>query len=89
MSTETLKTLEPSPEILAAARAWLDPVRTALGEEFLAAYLTGSVLSSVFDAKHSRVNVLVVSRSLDMARLDALARDSAQTRSVRRSIRCS
>ncbi|MGH7742460.1 MAG: hypothetical protein ACRENS_10610 [Candidatus Eiseniibacteriota bacterium] len=73
MSTDTLKTLEPPAEILTAARAWLDPVRAALGDEFLAAYLTGSVLSSAFDARHSRVNVLVVSRSLDMSRLDTLA----------------
>lgn len=75
MSTDTLKTLEPSAEILAAARAWLGPVRTALGDDFLAAYLTGSVLSSAFDPKHSHVNVLVVARTLDMQRLDALARD--------------
>ena len=75
MSTDTLKTLEPSAEILAAARTWLDPVRRALGDEFLAAYLTGSVLSSAFDAKHSHVNVLVVSRSLDMQKLDTLARE--------------
>jgi len=74
MVTETLKTLEPPAEILAAARAWLTPVRAALGDEFMAAYLTGSVLSSAFDPKHSHVNVLVVSRSLDMNRLDALAR---------------
>jgi hypothetical protein len=74
MSTDTLKTLEPPAEILAAARAWLDPVRGALGDDFLAAYLTGSVLSSAFDPKHSHVNVLVVSRALDMQRLDALSR---------------
>lgn len=73
MSTETLKTLEPPAEILSAARAWLDPVRSALGDEFIAAYLTGSVLSSAFDHRHSHVNVLVVARSLDMNRLDALA----------------
>jgi hypothetical protein len=75
MNSDTVMTLEPPAEILAAARTWLDPVRIALGDEFVAAYLTGSVLSSVFDPRHSRVNVLVVARALDMQRLDALARD--------------
>jgi hypothetical protein len=64
--------IEPAPEILDATRQWLDPVRTALGHEFLAAYLTGSVLTQGFDPKRSLVNVLVVARSLGLETLDAL-----------------
>ena len=66
--------IEPSAEIVAAARRWLERPRAALGPEFLAAYLTGSVLSQGFDPRHSRVNVLVVARDLSVDRLDALAR---------------
>ena len=40
----------------------------------LAAYLTGSVLTQGFDVQQSRINVLVVSRSLGGTRLDALAK---------------
>src|SRR6058998_3751294 len=74
MLTERESTIEPSPEILSATRQWLEPIRGALGAEFLAAYLTGSVLTQGFDPKRSQVNVLVVARSLDGEVLDALAR---------------
>lgn len=65
--------IEPSQEILEASRRWLAAPRAALGHEFLAAYLTGSVLTQGFDTRHSRVNVLVVARSLPSDVLDALA----------------
>jgi hypothetical protein len=65
--------IEPAPAILDAARQWLTPVRAALDTEFLAAYLTGSVLSSGFDPQHSRVNLLVLARSLAPEVLDRLA----------------
>ncbi len=73
MSTDALMRIEPSAAVLAAARRWLEPVRGALGTEFSAAYLTGSVLSQGFDEKHSRINILVVARNLDTAHLDKLA----------------
>ena len=60
--------IEPSAEILSAARAWLNSVRPALAPDFLAACLTGSVLNQGFDIEQSGINVLVVSRSLDSAR---------------------
>lgn len=65
--------IEPAPEVLDGARRWLDRPRAALGPEFLAAYLTGSVLTQGFDAKHSRVNLLVVARTLSPSVLDAVA----------------
>lgn len=65
--------IEPSQEILAASRRWLDPLRTAMGSEFLAAYLTGSVLTQGFHPQRSRVNVLLVARHLGGEVLDALA----------------
>ncbi|MGH7729722.1 MAG: hypothetical protein ACRENJ_00545 [Candidatus Eiseniibacteriota bacterium] len=65
-------TIEPAAVTLAATRAWLAPVRTALGAEFLAAYVHGSALTQGFDERRSRVNVLVVSRSLDLDVLDAI-----------------
>jgi hypothetical protein len=65
--------IEPASVILEAARRWLEPVRAALDTDFLAAYLTGSVLSAGFDPAHSRVNVLVVARTLPSASLDRLA----------------
>jgi hypothetical protein len=65
--------IEPSAEVLKASREWLTPVRDALGNEFLGAYLTGSVLTQAFDPKRSRVNVLVVARNLDPDTLDRLA----------------
>jgi hypothetical protein len=74
--------IEPSPEILAAARKWIAPVRVALGDEFLACYLTGSVLHQGFDPKRSRVNLLVVARALDIGTLDrvgdAIPRETKQ-----------
>jgi len=72
--------IEPSQEILGATRHWLESVRTALGGEFLACYLTGSVLTQGFSPKHSKVNVLVVSRKLDGDALDALARTLPEVR---------
>jgi hypothetical protein len=65
--------IEPSAEILAHVRKWLAPVRGALGDQFVASYLTGSVLTQGFDPKHSHINVLVVARSLDGQLLDRLA----------------
>ena len=65
--------IEPPAELIAAARRWLEPVRTALGTEFLSAYLTGSVLTQGFDPAHSRINVLVVSRSFGPEALDRVA----------------
>src|SRR5438477_3876399 len=66
--------VDPAPEILEGARRWLEAVRSGAGAEFLAAYLTGSVLTRSFDPKHSHVNVLVVARELPGTVLDALAR---------------
>jgi hypothetical protein len=74
MSIRTASRIEPSHEILAATRHWLEPVRGALGSEFLACYLTGSVLTQGFDVKRSHVNVLVVCRALGAETLDSLAR---------------
>lgn len=65
--------IEPSAAVLESARQWLVPVRTALDKDFLAAYLTGSVLSAGFDAQHSRINVLVFARALGSDALDRLA----------------
>jgi hypothetical protein len=62
--------IEPAPEVLTASREWLVPVRAALGNEFLAAYLTGSVLTQGFDPKHSRINILIVARALEAPSLD-------------------
>ena len=66
--------IEPSPETVDRARRWLEPVRAALGPEFVAAYLTGSVLTEGFDPKRSHINLLVVARTLEGPRLDAMAR---------------
>jgi len=66
--------IEPAPEILDGARRWLEAARGGLGSEFLAAYLTGSVLTQGFDAEHSHVNVLVVARELPATVLDSVAR---------------
>ncbi len=68
-----LTRIEPPAAILDATRRWLAPVRDALGTDFVAAYLTGSVLSAGFDPKHSRVNVLVIARSLAPDVLDRIA----------------
>lgn len=72
--------IEPPSATLDAARRWLAPVREALGPEFLSAYLTGSVLTQGFDPAHSRINVLVVARSLEGTALDRLAAAIPQTR---------
>jgi hypothetical protein len=72
--------IEPAPVILEAARRWLEPVRGALDTDFLAAYLTGSVLSAGFDPAHSRVNVLVIARTLPSASLDRLAASISATK---------
>ena len=73
MSVRTASRIEPSHEILAATRHWLEPVRTALGADFLACYLTGSVLTQGFDARRSHVNVLVVCRVLATETLEAVS----------------
>lgn len=65
--------IEPPAAILDAARQWLAPVRGALDKDFLAAYLTGSVLNAGFDPQHSRVNILVFARALAPDTLDRLA----------------
>lgn len=65
--------IEPTPEILDAARRWLAPVRGALDADFLAAYLTGSVLTAGFDPAASRVNLLVVARALPPEALDRIS----------------
>lgn len=66
--------IEPSAEILGAVRQWLSPVRAALSGDFLAAYLTGSVLTQGFDPRKSRINVLVLTRNFGDSDLEALAR---------------
>lgn len=70
MSTHVDLRIEPPATILDASREWLTPVRQALNAEFLSAYLTGSVLTQGFDAKRSKVNVLIVARVLDGPVLD-------------------
>jgi len=65
--------IEPAPEILAAARKWITPVRAALGDQFVACYVTGSVLHSGFDPRRSRVNLMVVARDLGIETLDRIA----------------
>jgi hypothetical protein len=70
--------IEPEPATLAAARAWLAPLRVALGDGFRAAYLTGSVLLEGFDAERSRVNILVIARTLDSGTLLALAKSFSE-----------
>jgi hypothetical protein len=72
MQTHGELRIEPSGEILDRARHWLDPVRAALGQEFLSAYLTGSVLTQGFDPRHSHINLLLVTRTLDLATLTRL-----------------
>jgi hypothetical protein len=74
MNASTTLRNEPAPEILSAVRRWLEPVRAALEGDFIAAYLTGSVLTQGFDPRRSGVNVLIVARGLDLDRLDAVAR---------------
>ena len=74
MDARTLSRIEPTQDVLAASRRWLEPVRAALDRDFLAAYLTGSVLTQGFDPVRSEVNTLVVSRLLTPDKLDALAK---------------
>jgi hypothetical protein len=73
MVTSSDVRIQPTDEVMGIVRAWLAPVRAALGPDFLAAYLTGSVLTQGFDPKHSHVNLLVVARGLGPERLDVLA----------------
>jgi hypothetical protein len=80
MLTESGSRIEPSPAVLEAARRWLEPVRRALGGEFLSAYLTGSVLTAAFDPRRSRINLLIVARSLDAGVLDSVARAIPETK---------
>ena len=72
--------IEPASPVVEAARKWLAPVREALGTEFLSAYLTGSVLTHGFDPARSRVNLLIVARSLPPPVLDRLAAAIPMTR---------
>jgi hypothetical protein len=80
MSVRVMSRIEPSQEIMAASRHWLEPVRAALDHEFLAAYLTGSVLTQGFRIDRSSVNILVVARHLAGDQLDALVRAVPETR---------
>ncbi len=73
MNTHSVMRAEPAPATLAGVRRWLTPVRAALGPDFLAAYLTGSVLNTEWNPKRSAVNLLVVARAIDTTRVDALA----------------
>jgi hypothetical protein len=76
--------IEPAREILEASRRWLEPVRAALGHEFLSAYLTGSVLTQGFSPRHSRVNVAVIARGLPADVLDAIAKALPRARAALR-----
>ena len=73
MTTHGELRIQPAAEILTAARLWLQPVRRALGDEFLAAYLTGSVLTEAFHPKRSSVNLAIIARALPVATLDNVA----------------
>src|SRR6185503_15762294 len=73
MQTHSELRIEPAADLLEATRHWLQPVRTALGPGFLSAYMTGSVLTQGFDPRRSRINVLVIARSLETAVLEQLA----------------
>lgn len=72
MTSQPVMTIEPTHTIVSATRRWLEPVRGALGAEFLAAYIHGSALTQGFDERRSRINVLVVARSLNLDVLDAV-----------------
>lgn len=80
MLTDGQLRIEPPADILDATRAWLRQVQPVLGHEFLAAYLTGSVLTQGFDPAHSRVNLLVVCRALDPDLLERLGSAIPTTR---------
>ena len=79
METLSQSRAEPAPAVLEASRRWLEPVRRTLGGEFLAAYLTGSVLTRGFEPRRSHVNLLIVTRSLDTAMLESIARAIPRT----------
>ena len=64
---------EPTTELLDTVRRWLAPVRQALGEDFLAAYVTGGALTEGFDPTRGTVNVLVIATALARESLDRLA----------------
>jgi len=74
MSVRAASRIEPSTDVLVAARHWLAAVRPAIASDFVACYLTGSVLTQGFHPKRSRVNLLVVTRSLAPEALDDIAR---------------
>jgi len=74
VSLKTVSRIEPAEEVLVASRRWLSPMRAAIDRDFVAAYLTGSVLTQGFDPTRSEVNVLLVGRDLDVDTLDAAAR---------------
>src|SRR5262245_31924696 len=80
MVVRAMSRIEPSQEILAASRRWLEPVRQGIGHDFLAAYLTGSVLTQGFHVERSSVNVLVVSRKISGETLEALSQAVIETR---------
>ncbi len=80
MSTPSELRIEPAAAILEAARRWLEPVRNAMGHEFLAAHLTGSVLTQGFDPRHSRINLLIVARTLDTGMLERISDSMPVTR---------
>ncbi len=73
MTTHGELRIQPAAEILEAARRWTEPVRRALGDEFLATYLTGSVLTEGFHPRRSSVNLAILARALPVATLDAIA----------------
>jgi hypothetical protein len=64
---------EPAPEVLDAVRRWLAPVQQAMGEDFLAAYVTGGALREGFDSVRGHVNVLVIATAIPRESLDRLA----------------
>lgn len=72
MSAPVVSRIEPAAELQEATRAWLVPVRGALGAQWLASYYTGSVLLVGFDPRRSPIDVLVVAKHLDADTLDAL-----------------
>jgi hypothetical protein len=80
MEARTLARIEPGQEVLSAGRRWLGPVRTALDHDFVAAYLTGSVLAQGFDPARSEVNLLVVARALPQETLDRLIQAMPQSK---------
>ncbi|HEY3217398.1 MAG TPA: hypothetical protein VGK93_12990 [Candidatus Eisenbacteria bacterium] len=80
MSVRVASRIEPSGDVLVASRRWIEGVRPSLANDFLACYLTGSVLTQGFDPKRSRVNLLVVARSLGLETLEAIAHAIPETK---------